>query len=609
MTDTRPPDAVSFDALLHEFADGDPELARLGAYELGRHAVAAKIDIIEIVRAYHLALARAFVDRPPADQADLIERSGELLSESLMSYQMTHAGYQDTNLALRENHARFQAILDHTPAIVALKALDGRYLLVNRQFEQVFGIAATTVTGQTDDSLFGAARLAEMFNRSTAGLRERGTEAFEDTIETAAGTRTFLTIRFFIPDASGVPSSVCTISTDITDRVQAEQDREAARHRADAANAAKSDFLSRMSHELRTPLNAVLGFAQLLQLEVDVEDHRRYADDIFKAGRHLLDLINEVLDIAGIEAGRTNLNLVPVELNSVVHAAIALIRPSATDRDITIDVAELPSVVVRADRQRLTQVLLNLLSNAVKYNRVGGRIEIRAHEPDTHRFGIAIRDTGPGIDPARLGDIFAPFERLGAEFTDIEGTGIGLAVTKDLVEQMGGAIEVASRPGHGSTFTIALPTVLDQSSSPATITTAPGPATPDGPDLDVLYIEDNAVSVRLMQRILARRPNITMRSTARARHGVDLATEHPPDLLLLDLNLPRVSGTSILRDLRANPATAGITIAVVTADATTESREALRRLGADHYFTKPIDIDEILDLVDQLAERKAREES
>lgn len=430
-------------------------------------------------------------------------------------------------------------------------------------------------------------------------------------------------------DADARPVRMVGTVMDITERrwVEAELRRardeaEEARAAAEAASAAKNAFLSRMSHELRTPLNAVLGFAQLLELDA-VGEQRDSVHHIRKAGRHLLDLINEVLDISRIEAGQLTLSREPVATVEVVTEAFDLVRPLAAARGLTmrwVDDVVFDGYVV-ADRQRIKQVLLNLLSNAVKYNRVGGTIAMRCQPAPDGRLTIEVHDTGLGIAADDLERLFLPFERLGAENTDIEGTGIGLTVTRRLVEAMDGELSVSSEVGRGSVFSITLPAA--ESPSMSTKDLAPEPSTSDAGDghhvvdagaadsllpvsRNVLSIEDNASNARLLERVLARRPGWRLTSAAQGRLGLELARSltlsGSLDLILLDLHLPDLHGMEVLRNLRADPVTATTRVVVLSADATPGAIDRARASGADGYLKKPFDVTELLEMLDGLSE-------
>jgi signal transduction histidine kinase/ActR/RegA family two-component response regulator len=398
-----------------------------------------------------------------------------------------------------------------------------------------------------------------------------------------------------------------SLQSEIAERIEAENAARLARAEAERANNAKSEFLSRMSHELRTPLNAVLGFAQLLQMDELRPDQRESVEQIEKAGRHLLDLINEVLDIARVESGHLSLSVEPVEVGSAVAEALLLVRPLAAEREISVTLQESSalSLYARADRQRIKQVLLNLLSNGIKYNRERGSLVIRCSEVPGGRVRLEVADDGPGIPSDRLHRLFTPFERLGAEGTGVEGTGLGLALSKRLVEAMGGALEVSTAPGQGSTFSVELETAGSPEQDSALSKRdelAPGIDPPLHGTL--LYIEDNQANVRLIERVVSRLPNCRLITAMQGSLGLDLAHQHDPDIVLLDLHLPDIPGAEVLRRLREDPTTHDIPVIVISADATPSQIRKLLAEGADAYLTKPLDVQRFLQLVRETLKKR-----
>jgi nitrogen-specific signal transduction histidine kinase len=375
---------------------------------------------------------------------------------------------------------------------------------------------------------------------------------------------------------------------------------------ATSANHAKSEFLSRMSHELRTPLNGILGFAQLLERELEQPEQREGVVHILKGGRHLLGLINQILDIARIEAGKFSVSLEPVETSEVIASALDLVRPQAAARGIGLSIAVVWRGHVMADRQRLQQVLLNLLSNAVKYNRPEGVVTVSCDRTPSGTCRLAVTDTGLGIAPERMPRLFTPFDRLGVQDGSIEGTGLGLALSKGLVEMMGGTLSAASTPGTGSTFSLELPIASAPSHElPADETRAPGAEAP-GVTGTVLYIEDNPSNLRLVERIVARRPGIKLLSAMQGRPGLELARAHRPDVIVLDLHLPDISGQDVLARLQADPATREIPVVILSADATTSRSISLLKAGAHAYLTKPLSVTQFLGVLDELLVKVAR---
>ncbi len=395
------------------------------------------------------------------------------------------------------------------------------------------------------------------------------------------------------------------LAQDISERKLAEEELRAAKFEAERASSAKSDLLSRTSHELRTPLNAILGFAQLLEMSDLTEMDRSNVEYILKGGRHLLQLINEVLEIAGIESGRRTLSPEAVYVPDAVMESIDLVRPLAAKRNITIRDFLAADHWVMADRQRLQQVLINLLSNAVKYNREGGMVLVECERRPERFLRIIIRDTGAGITQEGLRKLFVPFERLGAEQAGVEGTGLGLSFAKSFIEAMGGTIGVTSTLGVGSTFWIDIP----RADAPEMPEAAPrdllaAPISPDARPNRLLYIEDNGSNRELVERIITYRPSIELITYSTGSEGLAAARERHPDLVLLDLHLPDIWGDEVIRQLKRDPQTSDIPVIMLSADATPRQIQRLLSLGADAYLTKPINVHQLLTVLDEkLAER------
>jgi signal transduction histidine kinase/response regulator RpfG family c-di-GMP phosphodiesterase len=405
-----------------------------------------------------------------------------------------------------------------------------------------------------------------------------------------------------LKDDGGNAGGGVAVIRDITESKRSEDLLRKAKDEAVRANHAKSEFLSRMSHELRTPLNSILGFAQLLEMDALSAEQEDSLAHIMKGGQHLLSLINEVLDLARIEAGRLFLSPEAINLQEVIQDALAFVRPIAQQRNIQIrcDATIDTERHVKADQQRLRQVFLNLLSNAVKYNVESGRVDISCQAREGGVFRIAITDTGQGISEKHQERLFQPFERVGDESTGIEGTGLGLALSKGLMEAMGGRIGVESKLGQGSTFWIELNGV--DSPEGALVAPLDEPNVDQRPDYSphrtVLYVEDNRANYRLMERIVAHRKELRLIGAERGRAGLEMAGTHSPDLILLDLHLPDISGQEILDHLKDDPKTTGIPVVIVSADATPGQIDRLLASGADSYLTKPLDIASILSLFD-----------
>jgi len=393
--------------------------------------------------------------------------------------------------------------------------------------------------------------------------------------------------------------------------LQRSKELQAANRQLRAADAAKSEFLSRMSHELRTPLNAILGFGQLLQLDELSDQQHDSLDHILSGARHLLALINEVLDIAAIEAGGLQVSLEPVAVAEVAAEAVMLMRPLADQHGIVLVGPDQPCADhVLGDRQRLKQILLNLLSNAVKYNRVGGSVELACDRVAGGRLRITVADTGPGIPPDALDRLFVPFERLERDQGAVEGTGLGLPLSQRLAGAMGGTLELTTTIDHGSTFWVELPLTesladrVEVQQGRAALVHAQ--ANPAWPALTVLCIEDNASNLELVEQVLNRLPHVTLIPAMRPQLGLDLAAEHHPDLVLLDLHLPDMPGQEVLRRLRANPSTADVPVVILSADARPSQIERMLDQGARAFLTKPLDVKELLTLLDTMVAERAR---
>ena len=408
-------------------------------------------------------------------------------------------------------------------------------------------------------------------------------------------------VRPFRDDSGNVKGGVA-VFRDITAAKSSEKLLLRAKLEAERANRAKSEFLSRMSHELRTPLNSILGFAQLLSL-AELTSHQDNIQQILKGGYHLLGLINEVLDLARIEAGRLEMTLEPVRVKDALVETLDLVRPLANQQNISLVMESQapPAVLVEADRQRLKQVLLNLLSNAIKFNHNGGRVTVRCTGTEDRRLRVEVADNGSGIDEDGLRRIFTPFERLDADRNAVGGTGLGLALCKGMIEAMGGTIGVESVPGKGSTFHFELAVAADAGSGLAEDVTPAAPALSTGRSSrqgTLLYIEDNLANLRLIEEIVSRYPAIRLVEAMQGKLGLELAGTAKPDWILLDSRLPDLSGEEVLHALRSSPKTAGIPVTILSADATPATMKRLVAAGAREYLTKPLDVRQLIDLLE-----------
>ena len=420
-------------------------------------------------------------------------------------------------------------------------------------------------------------------------------------------------------DADDAVIGYLLIGTDNTVRKQAEQERELlnrvlsdnsvelenARAQADKANRAKSEFLSSMSHELRTPLNAVLGFAQLMASDTPPPSasQQRSLDQILNGGWYLLRLFNDILDLSMIESGRVAMSREAMALTEVLRDCRAMITPQAQKRDITLTFPTLAQpFYVHADLTRVKQVVINLLSNAIKYNRTGGSVLVECQQHGD-RVRLSVRDTGNGLSAEQLQQLFQPFNRLGQEAGTEEGTGIGLVVTKQLVELMGGTLGVESEVGVGTMFWIELAASsapeLQLGEHAADLDRTPsGDASCDAPRRKVLYVEDNPANLILVEQLIARRSDLGMLSAIDGHLGIVLARQHQPDLILMDINLPGISGTEVLGLLRADPLTAHIPVIALSANALPRDVRKGLDAGFLRYLTKPINVPEFMEALD-----------
>jgi PAS domain S-box-containing protein len=534
------------------------------------------------------------------------------------SRDVTDRHHAERELQKREEH--FRRLIENGSDLIQLIRTDGVITYTSPSAQRLLGYRPEEMLGKSAVELVHPDNVASV-DRARQAVAEHPGESLATEfrlLHRDGSWRVFEGVaRTVLPDSDA--DGLVVNARDITERKSFEEalrramdEAQAARETAERANRAKSEFLSRMSHELRTPLNSVLGFAQVISRKEIPADQRKAIDHILKAGRHLLNLINEVLDIARIESNRQALSLEPVQLRSAVSEALNLIHPLAAERGCVIEECEIDDGwYVRADRQRLTQVLLNLLSNAVKYNHPGGRVSLgceKVEGADPPRLRVRVSDTGIGIPADSMGELFTPFARLGAEQTGVEGTGLGLALSLRLVQAMDGALTAESEVGVGSTFTVELPLVNSplQAWAPEGVGALARPARTRGQPATLLYVEDNLANLALIETVLSARPEIRVLPALQGQIGVELAAEHRPDVILLDLHLPDISGQEVLRRLQADERTRDIPVVIVSADATADSIRRLEAAGASTYLTKPIDVDAFLGVIERLLEKRPR---
>jgi len=406
-----------------------------------------------------------------------------------------------------------------------------------------------------------------------------------------------------IRDQAGTLRGFAKLTRDLTERRRVEADLMNAKAAAERANLAKSDFLSGMSHELRTPLNAILGFGQLMESDSPPPSPAQKAsiEQILHAGWYLLDLINEILDLAMIESGKLSLSPEPMSLRDVMLECKTMIEPQAKKRGIRMTFPEFDGpYFIDADRTRVKQILINLVSNAIKYNKEGGTVVVGCTASARDRVRVSVTDSGAGLPPEKLAQLFQPFNRLGQE-ANIEGTGIGLVVTKRLVELMGGAIGVKSTVGKGSLFWFELvSTAAPRLAAEVEAPTSLEPGSPDDELLrTLLYVEDNPANLQLVEQLIARRPGMRLFAAADADTGVEIARTRQPDVILMDINLPGISGIEALAILRRDPTTASIPVVALSANAIPRDIEKGLEAGFCRYLTKPIKVHEFMDALDE----------
>ena len=509
--------------------------------------------------------------------------------------------------ALRESEQRFRNILNNVPIGVVYTDLNGQVIQANPRFCELTGYKeAELLVLRPPDYTFPEdvaqdAGLTAQLVRGEIPMYRRN----KRYIAKNGGTVWVQASVSLLRDAQGQPLHIVGVAEDITEHLKLEE-AERAREAAEASNRAKSEFLSRMSHELRTPLNAMLGFAQLLELDQRhplTPSQQPWVSQIQKAGWHLLEMINDVLDLSRIESGNLRLHTETLHLGELLAASIAMVEGDAKQRRILI-VRELGegTGTVLGDSTRVKQILTNLLSNAVKYNADAGRIHIasRVSAPDT--VEIAVTDTGLGMTPQQLAELFQPFNRLGRERSGQEGTGIGLVISRRLAELMGGSLKARSIAGKGSSFMLTLPSSTDPDTVRSDFDHTPLPAAEYHRRV-VHYVEDNETNVEVMRGILAQRSQVQMEVSVNGRSGLAAIRAQRPDLILLDMHLPDISGMELLRELKADVRTAAIPVVVVSADALAQQIDAAFQAGCSQYLTKPVSVSELLAVIDDLLER------
>ena len=534
----------------------------------------------------------------------IVNADGRVVGASKIAHDITQRKWAEATL--RESERKYRTLFDSIDEGFCIiekvnggvgEPMDFRYLEANPAFATQSGVA--NVVGKTIRQMFPEIT-EEWYETYDTVLRTGEPRRFER--ELSIHGRMLELYAFRAEDET--PRRVAVIFKDITERTRVELELNQVTAAANRVNRAKSDFLSSMSHELRTPLNGILGFAQLLESGSPplTPSQTKKNDEILKAGWHLLELINEILDLALIESGKLTLLLQPASLVEIMLESKAMVEPQAQQRgiDITFPSFKVPCFV-KVDRTRIKQVLINLLSNAIKYNKAGGAVTVEYCLSAPSSCRISVRDTGPGLAPEQLAQLFQPFNRLGKETTAVEGTGIGLVVTKRLIELMGGTIGAQSVVGVGSVFWIelnltAVPQLAIREMEQATL--LPVPVSNSAPIRTLLYVEDNPANLALIEQLIERRPDLRLLSTTDANLGIEIARARQPEVILMDINLPGLNGTQALQILRADPSTAHIPIVALSANAMPRDIESGMKAGFFNYLTKPIKINEFMEALD-----------
>ncbi|WP_280154545.1 CHASE domain-containing protein [Piscinibacter sp. XHJ-5] len=513
---------------------------------------------------------------------------------------------EQAEAAMRASEQRFRNIFNNVPIGVCYTDLGGNVKQTNPRFCELVGYSADELLRMTSsdfthpDDVEQDQEFSAQLIRGDFPLYRRHKRYIDRNGRTVWVQSTVSLLR----NENGEPWRIVGAVEDITEHLRlAEAER--AREAAEASNRAKSDFLSRMSHELRTPLNAMLGFAQLLELDQRnpiAESQRPWVSQIQQAGWHLLEMINDVLDLSRIESGNLRLSIESLDLGELLAATITMIEGDAARRDIVVTQELAPDArLLRGDATRVKQIFINLLSNAVKYNIDGGRIHIGSRLAGD-AVEIAITDTGLGMTPEQVSELFQPFNRLGRERSQQEGTGIGLVISKRLAELMGGTLRARSASGAGSSFIVSLPPVSEPASlRPDDSALATGPAAYHR--RVVHYVEDNETNVEVMRGILAQRPQVVMDVSVTGLDGLAAIRARRPDVVLLDMHLPDISGLDLLRHLKGDPLTAATPVIVVSADAMLSQIEASLEAGALRYLTKPVSVAELLAVIDEVLDQ------
>jgi PAS domain S-box-containing protein len=533
-----------------------------------------------------------------------------IMVEDISERKLAEKALCESKRELEAAHHANQLIMDNSQDVICTMDEWGRFVSVSAACEQLWGYTSAELLGRFHIDLVWPEDKA-MTNQVLEVLRLDG--KITDFVNRYTRKDGTLIDVLWSASWSETDKIMFCVAHDVTDRARIEKALREAKDEADRANHAKSKFLSRISHELRTPLNAILGFGQLLERQNPTETQRTRVGHIISAGRHLLNLINEVLDISRVETGNLRLSLEPVRVAEALEEALSLMRPLAAERGTEL-LTPAPldqSCYVMADRQRFKQVLLNLLTNAIKYSPLDGKVRVSSSATGSGAMRIVVSDTGAGISSEKLVRLFTPFDRLGAEQTPVEGTGLGLALCQRLMQAMQGSIGVNSTLGQGSTFWVELACAdspLERVAS-AKRNASPSPNGSGAEKLTILYVEDNLSNLTLIEQMLAEQPHIQLITAMQGQLGIELARRHSPDLILLDLHLPDLPGWEVLSRLQRHDATREIPVVIISADATSRQRKRLMAAGARAYLTKPLDMREFFRVIDETCAPRRAEDS